>query len=158
MKLTVKQSIDLYNAITNMKSGGIYVKGLKNIDLAMNKKSVEPIFDGYKLASEPPEKYKKYVEEVEDLKLKVSEKDGTINNPEIAYTTMKDLKEKYKDAIKEYDDWKIVMKELINEERDVKIIKIKKTDVHFSDDNNSSSPEIIFGLLPCIEDEDSNEE
>lgn len=40
-KITVRQAIELFSAISKMKDAGISVKGLKNIDLAMNKASVQ---------------------------------------------------------------------------------------------------------------------
>lgn len=153
MKITVKQAVDLFTAISNLKQGGVYFKGLKNIDLAMNKKAVEGIVDGFNIAKEAPEKYKKYVEELEDLKLKVSNKDGSILDPQDASVKFTDLKEKYSGAIKEYNDWKDSMKDVLIEEKDVSLILINKSDINFTDENNSLAPEIVYGLLPIIKDE-----
>lgn len=151
MKITIQQAIDLFNAITNMKSGGVYVKGLKNIDLAMNKSIVQPIVDGYNNAMEIPLKYQEYVKELEELRFKSSDKTGNLNDPQKTYEEFNLLKEKYHEAIVEYEDWKNLTKNLKNEEKEVNLIMIDKSDLCFSDDDVcGSAPEIIFGLLPCI--------
>jgi len=152
MKITVKQAVELYNAISNLKQGGVYLKGLKNIDMAMNKKSVEAIFEGYKNAIEVPEEYKKYVDEIEKLKLKISDKSGAIKDPQDASEKFQELQDKYTKAINEYENWKKDTKTLIDEEKDVSLIMINKSDINFTDENNSLTPEIVFGLLPIIQD------
>ncbi len=157
MKITVKQAVELYNAISNLKQGGVYLKGLKNIDLAMNKKSVECIFEGYKNAMEVPEEYKKYVDEIEKLKLKMADKNGAIKDPQDASEKFQELQDKYSKAIEDYENWKKDTKNLVDEEKDVSLIMINKSDINFTDENNSLTPEIIFGLLPIIKDVENKE-
>lgn len=151
MKITIKQAIDLFNSISNMKSGGVYVKGLKNIDLAMNKSIVQPIFDGYNIAMETPIKYQDYVRKLEELRMKSSGKTGNLVDPQKTYEEFNSLKEEYSDAINEYEDWKNSTKNLKDVEKEVNLIMIEKSDICFTNDENCGlAPEIIFGLLPCI--------
>ncbi len=150
MKITIKQVIDFVDAMSKMKDGGVYLKGLKNIDLAMNKSKLQPIYDGYVTASETPIKYQKYIREIEDLKLKFSGKNGELTDPQKIYEEFNTLKNKYESAINEYEEWKIAIKEMLNEEKEVDLIMIDKSEFNFSDDKCTTAPEILFGLLPCI--------
>ena len=62
------------------------------------------------------------------------------------------MQDKYTKAINEYENWKKDTKTLIDEEKDVSLIMINKSDINFTDENNSLTPEIVFGLLPIIQD------
>jgi hypothetical protein len=149
MKLTIKKAVNMFNAISNMKQGGVSVKGLKNIDLAMNKKSLEPIVDGYTIAMTEPEGYKKFAEQINDLSIKYNNLTGSKSDK--AYVELSKLKKDFAKEITEYEAWKESVKNLPNEEKEITIIMLKKNDFSF-DDNNSLAPEIMYGLLPCIED------
>lgn len=155
-KITVRQAIELFSAISKMKDAGISVKGLKNIDLAMNKASVQPIVDGYKIASETPSQYLKYLEKLEELKLKGSNGSNGFDNPKQIYEDLQELKKQYIDAIQEYEDWKQSMKTILDEEREVTLIMISKEDLKIAEDNGAS-PDVLYGLLPCIKEVNHSE-
>lgn len=149
MKLTVKECVEMYNAISKMKDAGITVKGLKNIDLAMNKSKLDPIFEGYKVISEAPIEYSKYVEEIEDLKMKSMDSKGNLLDPKKTATDFSILKEKHKVAIAKYEEWKKILEDTLKEKKDIKLIMLDREDFTFTD-GNSAATDVIYGLLPCI--------
>jgi len=134
--ITIRQAVAGYNAIAKMKDAGISPKGLKNIDMAMNKAAVAPIVEGYQKAIDRPAAIEKYFDELNIGK----------SNPNF---NLEKCKEKYKDAIEEYDRWRDEVKTMADATREVDIIEIEKTDLKLPDDNGLAA-EILFGLLPFI--------
>ena len=136
MKISIRKAIAYYGAVRNMKEAGVSAKGIKMLDLAMNKAKLEPI-----------------VVEFEQLKQSASEIIAGYNR-EISTALQKDvgtINEKYK---KELDDFEKANKDLnatMDEEREIELITVKKSDLTIKEDNGGAA-ECLFGLLPCLAD------
>jgi len=150
MKVKLKKIVEMFNAMSKMREAGISLKGLKNIDMAMNKATIEPIVNGYNIATDTPKDYKKYVEAIEDLKMKSSTKNGTLLDPQQTRDEFIELKNRFSKAIEEYEEFVEMMKVLPEEEKEVKLITFSKEDFKFSEDN-ALAMDVIYGLLPCID-------
>jgi len=136
MKISIRKAIAYYGAIQNMKEAGVSAKGIKMIDLAMNKATLEPM-----------------VVEFERLKQSSLEIVAGYNR-EISTALQKDagaINEKYK---KELDDFEKANKDLnatMDAEREIELITVKKFDLTIKEDNGGAA-EVLFGLLPCLVD------
>jgi hypothetical protein len=134
-KITLRQMTALYGAIRQMGEAGVSVRGMGMLDLAMNKAKIEPMIVEY-------EKMKRLPERINEYNMKIS-----------LCTTADDrgaLAVEYGADITAFRKKELEITDLNDAERTVDLITIPKSSL-IVDEKNGRAGEVLFGLLPVIE-------
>jgi hypothetical protein len=137
MKITIRKAQQYYSAVKAMKESGVSAKGVKMLDLAMNKATLEPMILEYeKLQQQAAEGVAAY-------------------NKEAAIAETKDdlvtLRKKYAEEISAFEKAQKDLAETLEAEKEITLITIKTADLTIKEDNGAAA-ECLFGLLPCLVD------
>ena len=143
-EISVLEAVEFYKSVENMKESGVSVKGLKNIDLAMNKKNIEPIVRGYEMACRnQPEQFNEYSMKVKRAQNKFTTK------PELFAAAVEGLEKEYAKAIAENKAWVKEVNAMPDHKQEVDLLMISKDDFHF-EEKNGGAANCIAGLLICV--------
>lgn len=135
VSLTLRQVFNLHSAISKMKDGGVSAKGSKAIDLGITKFNIEPIVVAF-------EKEKTAPQEINDYNRRLA---GCKNPEEVAV-----LQKTYDKDIVAWDARVRELNDLLDEVREVELLKIPKSDLIIKEDNGGAA-DVISGLYPCLE-------
>jgi hypothetical protein len=137
MKITIRKAQQFYGAVKSMREAGVAAKGVKMLDIAMNKATLEPM-----------------ILEYEKLQQQAAEGVAAYNR-EVAIAEKKEemvaLRIKYAPEIAAFELAQKDLAETLDAEKEVALITIKKTDLTIKEDNGAAA-ECLFGLLPCLVD------
>jgi hypothetical protein len=134
MKLTVRQAKNFYQSVAKMKDAGVSAKGVKMLDIAMNKATIEPMIVAYE----------KLQTEAQDLVAEYNRKLSLATKEDVSA-----LDAQYAEQIAEFRTVSKNINAMLDEEKDLNLVPIKKSDLIFKEDNGGAA-EVIFGLSPCL--------
>jgi len=152
VKLSGRQMVNMYTAISKMKDNNVSASGLVEIDIAMNKVMIEPTVVAMEKLQKPNRKLEDYVRKQNNLRTrhltKADEKEQqTLRDPLKFITESEALEEEYKTAIEqsrkngdEYD-------KLLDRVVEVNLIMVEKTAFKF---DGPGAAEVMFGLAPML--------
>lgn len=133
-KISIRQMNALYGAIQKMGESGVSVKGLGMCDLAMDKALIEPMIIAYEKLRQPSDRISQY-----NLKISMVPIEERSNVIAEFATDLEAHRMKELEIAGDFD-----------KEKTVDLVMIKKANL-IIDEKNGKAAEVLFGLLPIIE-------